>query len=72
MTEEVEIDHRVHSRLIGARGKSIGKVMDKFHVVVRFPKDKTDSAVTITGTEENVEDAKEHLLMLAEDYVCNQ
>ena len=71
MTEEVEIDHRVHSRLIGARGKSIGKVMDKFRVVVRFPKDKTNGTVTITGMEENVEDAKEHLLMLTEDYVCD-
>lgn len=43
--------------------------MEKFDVVIRFPKDKSTSTVTITGAEENVEDAKEHLIMLAEDYV---
>lgn len=69
ISDEVEIDHRVHSRLIGAKGKAIAKVMDRFHVVVRFPKDKNSDMVTITGLEENVEDAKEHLIMLTEDYV---
>ena len=59
----------MHSRLIGAKGKAIAKVMDQFSVVVRFPRDKLANMVTITGMEENVEDAKEHLLMLAEDYV---
>ena len=43
--------------------------MDQFNVVVRFPRDKLSNTVTITGMEDNVEDAKEHLLMLAEDYV---
>lgn len=45
--------------------------MDKFKVVVRFPKDKSCDAVSITGLEENVEDAKEHLTILAEDYVSS-
>lgn len=70
----MDIDHRVHSRLIGAKGKAIAKVMDRFSVVVRFPRDKQANAVTITGLEENVEDAKEHLLMMEDDYVslfCN-
>ena len=43
--------------------------MERFNVVIRFPHDKKGDTVTITGLEENVEDAKEHLLMLAEDYV---
>ena len=60
----------MHSRLIGAKGKSIAKVMDQFQVDVRFPKDKNSNVVTIQGLEENVEDAKYHLLTLAEDYVC--
>ena len=33
--EEVEIDSRVHARLIGQRGKSIRKVMEKFAVDIR-------------------------------------
>lgn len=69
ISEEVDIDHRVHSRLIGAKGKAIAKVMEKFSVVVRFPKVKSSDSVSITGLEENVEDAKEHLTMLAEDYM---
>ena len=36
---------------------------------IRFPKDKDTSIVVIQGLEENVEDAKEHLITLAEDYV---
>ena len=59
----------MHSRLIGAKGKAISKVMDKYSVDIRFPRDKTSNIITITGLEENVEDAKEYLLTLAEDYV---
>lgn len=36
---------------------------------IRFPRDKTSGTVVITGLYENVEDAKEHLMTLAEDYV---
>ena len=43
--------------------------MENFNVMIRFPKDKSGSVVTVTGLEENVEDAKEHLLLLAEEYV---
>jgi len=71
VSEEVEIDHRVHSRLIGARGKAIAKVMERFRVDIRFPRDKQSNTVTITGMEENVEDAREHLVTVAEDYVSS-
>jgi predicted PilT family ATPase len=67
--DEVEIDRRVHSRLIGVKGKNISKVMDRFNVDIRFPKDKGSGVVVIQGLEENVEDAKEHLITLAEDYM---
>lgn len=43
--------------------------METFSVMIKFPKDKSSSVVTVTGLEENVEDAKEHLLLLAEEYV---
>ena len=59
----------MHSRLIGARGKAIAKVMEKYKVDIRFPRDKSSDQVTVTGLEENVEDCKEYLLTLAEDYV---
>ena len=45
--------------------------MEKFNVDIRFPKDKDkdSSMVVIQGLEGNVEDAKEHLVTMAEDYV---
>ena len=43
--------------------------MEKFNVNIRFPKDKSGSIVTITGLEENVEDAKDYLLLTAEEHV---
>ena len=45
------------------------QVMERFNVDIRFPKDKGSGVVVIQGLEENVEDAKEHLITLAEDYV---
>lgn len=43
--------------------------MEKFNVDIRFPRDKESDVVMISGLEENVEDAKDHILNLAEDYV---
>lgn len=34
VSEDVPLDHRVHARIIGARGKAIRKVMDEFKVRV--------------------------------------
>lgn len=72
ITDELFIDSRVHSRLIGARGKAISKVMERYKVDIRFPRDKSSVNVVITGLYENVEDAKEHLIVLAEDYVSGR
>ena len=34
--DTVEIDSRVHSRLIGSRGRAIKKVMEEFKVSVQY------------------------------------
>lgn len=65
----MDIDPRVHRRLIGLRGKNIRRIMDEYKVDIRFPKHGDDSIVVITGDEDNVLNAKEHLLNLAEEYV---
>ncbi|XP_041976897.1 vigilin [Aricia agestis] len=67
--DEVDIDPRVHRRLIGLRGKNIRRIMDEYKVDIRFPKQGDDSIVVITGDEDNVLDAKDHLLNLAEEYL---
>ena len=69
-TIEVDIDPRVHRRLIGARGASIRRVMDQFKVDIRFPRsDNPNGPVAISGAPDNVDDAKDHLLVLEEEYV---
>ncbi|XP_060527573.1 vigilin isoform X2 [Cylas formicarius] len=69
--EEIEIDPRVHSRLIGARGRNIRKIMEDYNVDIKFPRndDTKPNLVVITGEEENVVEARDHLLNLAEEYI---
>ena len=66
---EVPIDPRVHRRLIGTKGRTIRKFMDTYKVDIRFPSLNTSDPVVISGTAENVEEAKDQLLLLEEEYV---
>ncbi|KAF2884527.1 hypothetical protein ILUMI_21643 [Ignelater luminosus] len=69
--EEITIDSRVHSRLIGARGRNIRKIMDEYKVDIKFPRsdDPDPNLVIITGSEDGVLEVKDHLLMLEEEYL---
>lgn len=71
--EVVEIDSRVHARIIGQRGRGIRKIMDDFKVEIKFPRDaerdENPNAVTIIGSEDAVSDAKDHLLNMEEEYL---
>jgi len=70
--EDVEIDHRVHSRIIGARGKNVRDIMKDFKVEIRFPRagDSNPDLVTISGTDpDRIYDAKDYLLNLEEEYI---
>ncbi|CAL1268500.1 unnamed protein product [Larinioides sclopetarius] len=69
--EEVSIDARVHSRIIGSRGRNVVKIMDMFKVDIRFPRssDPDPDLVVIQGAEDDVLDAKDHLLNLEEEYI---
>ena len=73
VSEPIKLDHRVHSRLIGSRGRAIRKIMDDFRVDIKFPqKDSTDpDLVIITGAEDDVWDCKDHLLNIEEEYVSS-
>lgn len=71
--EEVKLDARIHPRIIGAKGRGITRLMEKFEVELRFPRqsdpDCDPNVVTISGTEDNVLDCKEHLLNLEEEFL---
>ncbi|CAL1268501.1 unnamed protein product [Larinioides sclopetarius] len=71
--EEISIDRRVHSRIIGKEGLSVLKIMDKFNVDIRFPRssDRVDSVV-IQGAEDYVLYAKNHLFDLEEEYLSRK
>jgi len=69
--EEVQIDPRVHSMIIGRRGRSIRKIMDDFKVDIRLPRegDEDPSLVVVSGDEEAVMDCIDHLKMLEEEFI---
>merc|ERR1719228_2430213 len=69
--EEVQIDPRVHSMIIGRRGRTIRKIMDDYKVDIRLPRegDEDPSLVVISGDEDNVLDCRDHLKMLEEEYI---
>jgi len=71
-TEEVKVDHRIHPRIIGSKGRGINKLMEEYQVDVRFPRSSegTDpDMVTISGAENNVLDCKDYLLNLEEEFL---
>jgi len=66
---ELFIDPRIHNRLIGSKGRSIRKFMDTYKVDIRFPRSKTNEPVVISGLGPDVEEAKEQLELLEEEYM---
>jgi len=72
--EHVEIDHRIHSYIIGRRGAEIRKIQQKFNVDLRLPKegDTNPDLITISGDEEGVADCKDHLLNIQEEYLQDE
>jgi len=69
-TLEVMIDNRIHSRIIGQKGRAVRKIMDQFNVDIRFPRaDGNPDLVVISGSEERCEECIEHLILLEEEYM---
>lgn len=73
--EEIFIDSRIHSRLIGFRGRNISQVMDKYHVDIRFSKhDSSNPDLVVVyarddATQDDVLDCMDYLEMIQQDYV---
>ncbi|XP_017472709.1 PREDICTED: vigilin isoform X2 [Rhagoletis zephyria] len=70
--EVIEVDSRIHSHIIGHRGRTIRKIIEDYKVDIKFASSddaqNNPNAVTIIGKEEDVENAKEVILNMAEDY----
>lgn len=68
--KSVNIDSRIHSRLIGARGRAIRKIMEEHKVEIKFPRGTEDpNQVMVLGTEEDVDECIDYLLNLEEEYL---
>jgi len=69
--EEVMIDHRVHSMIIGRKGTGIRKIQQDFNVEIKLPRegDPNPNMVIIMGNEEGVLDCKDHLLNIQEEFL---
>lgn len=70
-TVECRIDHRVHPRIIGQRGRNVKKIMEMYKVDIRFPRqtDNDPDLILISGDEDNCMDCKDELLNLEEEYL---
>ncbi len=64
--EEVQIDPRVHSMIIGRKGRTIRKIMDDYKVDIRLPRERDEdpSLVVVSGDEDNVYECIEHLKVI--------
>lgn len=71
VTKEIEIDHRVHSRLIGAKGRNIRRLMEQHKVEIKFPRpeDPNKDLVQVTGAEEDVEEALDYLKQFEDEHL---
>ena len=71
MDVKIEIPHRLHTAVIGPKGKLVRAVMDECGGVrIRFPNtDSKSDEVNLHGPKEDVERAKTHLLELANEQV---
>lgn len=69
--EDIDVDVRIHSRLIGSKGRNIRKIMDQYKVDIKFARssDPNPNIVTIMGQPDDVEECKEHLLNTVEEYM---
>lgn len=67
MREMVDIPSEKHGQLIGQRGETKRNLEQKFNVTIDIPKKGSDrTGIKITGAQEDIARAKEHLATLAE------
>lgn len=67
--DEINVDNRVHSRIIGFGGKALAKITEKFKVDVKF-NGRTSDVVMVRGdSQDAVDDAIDHIKNLEEEYL---
>ena len=69
LTQEITVDNRVHSRLIGYQGKALAKIIEKFKVDVKFAGRDSDTVLVKGNSQEAVDDACDYIKNLEEEYL---
>jgi len=71
ITMEIDIDHRIHARIIGTGGQKLQQIMKEYDVEIKFPTNNNQSdKVHVIGTnQEKIDTCIDHLLILEEDYL---
>jgi uncharacterized protein YajQ (UPF0234 family) len=70
ITMEIEIDRRIHARIIGSGGQKLQQIMKDYNVEIKFQGNNQNDKVHVTGLDQDKIDACiDHLLLLEEDYL---
>ena len=70
ITMEIEIDSRVHARIIGSGGQKLQQLMKDYSVEIRFQANNQSDKVHVIGLEqEKIDACIDQLLVLEEDYL---
>ena len=70
ITMEIEIDHRIHARIIGSGGSKLQQLMKDHGVEIQFPSNNRSDKVHVIGVkQENIDACIDHLLILEDDYL---
>ncbi|CAF0968591.1 unnamed protein product [Brachionus calyciflorus] len=68
LSQEIEVDQRVHSRIIGSQGKALAKLTDKFKVEIKFQRN-SDVVIVKGKNMDQIDDACDELKNLEEEYL---
>lgn len=70
ITMEIDIDHRIHARIIGSGGSKLQQIMKEHGVEIKFPSNNQSDKVHVIGTDqEKIDACIDHLLILEEDFI---
>jgi predicted PilT family ATPase len=69
ISNEITVDNRVHSRLIGYQGKALLKITEKFKVDIKFEGRTSDVVIVKGDSQDAVDDAIDYIKNLEEEYL---
>ena len=70
ITMEIDIDPRIHARIIGSSGHKLQQIMKDYNVEIKFQANNQSDKVHVIGLEQDKIDACiDHLLVLEEEFL---